>query len=259
MTHELAVVILAAGQGKRMKSQLPKVLHTLAGQPMIQYVLDAAKTLNPSRLVIVVGQSADQVRAALDSSITFVEQAKRLGTGHAVLQAQAALKGCRHVFVLYGDMPLLRPATLQVLWNRYQAGQGPLAMLIVSDDESHGFGRVIRDPAGHVQAVVEETECTPAQRAIRELNAGVYCFEAGWLWSHLPRLPLHADRGDAGEYFLTDAVSMAAAEAFEIAYLITDDPSEALGVNTPEHLAEAEAVLRQRAEAEKAKYHASTY
>jgi bifunctional UDP-N-acetylglucosamine pyrophosphorylase/glucosamine-1-phosphate N-acetyltransferase len=258
MTQELAVVILAAGQGKRMKSQLPKVLHTLAGQPMIQYVLDAAQALNPSRLVMVVGQAADQVRATFDSNITFVEQAKRLGTGHAVLQAQAALDGCRHILVLYGDMPLLRPATLQALWDRYQAGQGPLAILIVSDDESHGFGRVILDPAGRVQAVVEESECTPAQLAIRELNAGVYCFEAGWLWSHLPRLPLHADRGDAGEYFLTDTVGMAAAEGSEIAYLITEDPSEALGVNTPEHLAEAEVVLRQRFEAEKAKHYAST-
>ena len=259
MTHELAVVILAAGQGKRMKSQLPKVLHTLAGQPMIQYVLDAAKALNPSRLVLVVGQAADQVRAALDANITFVEQAKRLGTGHAVMQAQAALDGCHHIFVLYGDMPLLRPSTLQALWDRYHAGSGPLAMLIVSDDESHGFGRVIFDPVRRVQSVVEESECTPAQLAIRELNAGVYCFKSGWLWSHLPRLPLHADRGDAGEYFLTDTVGMAAADGFEIAYLITDDASEALGVNTPEHLAEAEAILRQRLEAEKAKYYASTY
>jgi bifunctional UDP-N-acetylglucosamine pyrophosphorylase/glucosamine-1-phosphate N-acetyltransferase len=199
------------------------------------------------------------VQATLEPDISLVEQAKRLGTGHAVKQTQTALDGWRHIFVLYGDMPLLRPATLQDLWYRYLTSKGPLAMLIVSDDESHGFGRVILDPAGRVQAVVEEAECTPAQLAIRELNAGVYCFEAGWLWSHLPRLPLHADKGDAGEYFLTDLVDMAATEGFEIAYLITNDPSETLGVNTPEHLAEAEAILRQRFEAEKANNYARTY
>ncbi len=242
---QLAVVILAAGQGKRMKSQLPKVLHPLAGRPMIEYVLDAAAALNPSQVVVVVGHGGEQVRAALGPNVAFVEQTQRLGTGHAVMQAQAVANNCRHVLVLYGDMPLLRPATLQALWDRYRQGNGPLAMLIVTDDEPRGFGRVVRDPAGRVQAIVEEAECTPEQLAIRELNAGVYCFDAQWLWSHLPQLPLHADRGDAGEYFLTDLVGMAVAEGHEIPYLVTDDPSEALGVNTPEHLAEAEAVLRR--------------
>jgi bifunctional UDP-N-acetylglucosamine pyrophosphorylase/glucosamine-1-phosphate N-acetyltransferase len=119
-------------------------------------------------------------------------------------------------------------------------------MLIVTDEESRGFGRVIRDSSGRVQAIVEEAECTPEQLAIRDLNAGVYCFEGQWLWNRLPQLPLHPGRGKAGEYFLTDLVGMAVAEGFEISYLITNDPSEALGVNTPEHLAEAEAVLRRR-------------
>jgi bifunctional UDP-N-acetylglucosamine pyrophosphorylase/glucosamine-1-phosphate N-acetyltransferase len=107
---------------------------------------------------------------------------------------------------------------------------------------------VIRDSTGRVQAIVEEAECTPEQLAVRELNVGVYCFEAEWLWSHLAELPLHADKGAKGEYFLTDLVGMAVAEGFEIPYLIIDDVSEALGVNTPEHLAEAEAALRSRRE-----------
>jgi bifunctional UDP-N-acetylglucosamine pyrophosphorylase/glucosamine-1-phosphate N-acetyltransferase len=121
-------------------------------------------------------------------------------------------------------------------------------MLVVTGDESRGFGRVVLDPAGRVQAIVEEAECTPEQLTIRELNAGVYCFEAGWLWGHLSRLPLHPDKGVAGEYFVTDLVGMAVAEGWEISYLISDDPTEALGINTPEHLAEAEAVLRKRAQ-----------
>lgn len=244
--RELAVVILAAGQGKRMNSKLPKVLHRLGGRPMIQHVLDTASALDPSRLVMVVGQGAEQVRATLDQDVTFVEQAQRMGTGHAVMQAQAVLDDSRDVLVLYGDMPLLRPATLHALRQYYQEGDSPLAMLIVADDESRGFGRVTFDSAGRVQAVIEEAECTPEQLTIRELNAGVYCFEAQWLWSHLSQLPLHADKGDAGEYFLTDLVEIAVAEGFEISYLITEDSSETLGINTPEHLAEAEAVLRRR-------------
>jgi bifunctional UDP-N-acetylglucosamine pyrophosphorylase/glucosamine-1-phosphate N-acetyltransferase len=246
--RDLAIVILAAGQGKRMQSTLPKVLHPLGGRPMIQYVLDAASALGPSRLVMVVGHGANQVRTAIDQDVIFVEQTQRKGTGHAVMQAEAVLDNCHDVLVLYGDMPLLQSGTLQGLLNRYRASNSPIAMLIVSADESRGFGRVILDPAGHAQAVVEEVECTPQQLAIRELNAGVYCFESKWLWNRLRQLPLHTDRGNAGEYFLTDLVEIAAAEGFEIPYLITEDSSQTLGINTLEHLSEAEAILRNRQE-----------
>jgi len=243
----LAVVVLAAGQGKRMRSDLPKVLHPLAGRPMIHYVLEAAQALQPQRLVLVIGHQAAQVRAALDGQdVTFVEQAERMGTGHAVLQAQPAAADCAAVMVLYGDMPLLRAATLRALWRRYQEGNSPLAMLVVSDSVSRGFGRIVRDADGRVQAIVEETECTPEQLAIQELNPGVYCFNAAWLWPQLARLPLHADKGDKGEYFLTDLVSVAVSHGHAILDLMIADASEALGINTPEHLAEAEAVLMRR-------------
>jgi phosphomannomutase/phosphoglucomutase len=244
--HRLAVVILAAGQGKRMTSDLPKVLHALNGRPMIEYALGAARTLHPTRSVVVVGHKADQVRAALGASVTFAEQRERMGTGHAVMQAQQAAQGCDAVLVLYGDMPLLRAATLQALWQRYQGGSSPLAMLIVSDSVSRGFGRILRDSKGKVQAIVEEADCTPEQLAIQELNPGVYCFDAQWLWRHLPRLPLHPGKGERGEYFITDLVAMAVGEGYEILDLVTDDPNEALGINTPEHLVEAEAVMRRR-------------
>jgi bifunctional UDP-N-acetylglucosamine pyrophosphorylase/glucosamine-1-phosphate N-acetyltransferase len=210
---------------------------------MIKHVLDTANAVNPSRLVMVVGHGAEQVQAALDENISFVEQAQRMGTGHAVMQAQAVLDDSYNVLVLYGDMPLLRPSTLQALLDHYQKGESPLAMLIVTDDDSRGFGRVTFDTAGSIQAVIEEAECTPDQLAIRELNAGVYCFEGKWLWSNLPHLPLHADKGDAGEYFLTDLVELAVAQGFEISYLVTKDASETMGINTPEHLAEAETML----------------
>ena len=244
---QLAVVILAAGEGKRMRSELPKVLHGLAGRPMIQYVLDAARPLRPARLIVVVGHQGDHVRAALDGQdILFVEQVERLGTGHAVLQARQAADRCDAVMVLYGDMPLLRAATLQSLWQCYQLGAGPLAMLVVADDASRGFGRIIRDARGRVQAIVEEAECTPEQRAIRELNPGVYCFEAAWLWPQLTQLPLHPGKGDSGEYFLTDLVAVAAGQGHIIMDLVSREPGEALGINSPEHLAEAEALLRRR-------------
>jgi bifunctional UDP-N-acetylglucosamine pyrophosphorylase/glucosamine-1-phosphate N-acetyltransferase len=246
---ELAIVVLAAGQGKRMKSeQLPKVLHSLAGRPMIQYVLDSAAALDPARLVVIVGHGGDQVAAALDGDLIFVEQRRRLGTGHAVMQAEAAAGDCQHILVLYGDMPLLQPATLRSLWACYRRGDSPLGMLILRSEETRGFGRVILNHEGRVQAIVEESECTTEQLAIHDLNAGVYCFTAEWLWRHLPQLPLHANRGDEGEYFLTDLVAEAVAQGFAIPYLIIDDPSEALGINTLQHLAEAETVLRRRRE-----------
>lgn len=248
--HALAVVILAAGQGRRMKSKLPKVLHPLGGRPMIQYVLDTAIALDPSRVVMVVGQGAEQLQAILDQNIAFVEQVQRMGTGHAVMQAQPVLDDSSYdVLVLYGDMPLLQPETLNALRQSYRTGNSPLAMLVVANDDSRGFGRVIFDSAGRVRAVVEEAECTPEQLAIRELNAGVYCFESQWLWSHLPQLPLHTDKGDVGEYFLTDLVEIAVAEGFEISYLLTEDSSQTLGINTPEHLAEAETALHRRQDA----------
>lgn len=245
----LAVVILAAGQGKRMQSDLPKVLHPLGGRPLIEHVLATVDALNPARKILVVGHHGDRVRtalAALGDGILFADQPQRLGTGHAVLQARAAADGCDAVLVLYGDMPLLRAATLQSLWNLYRHGNSPLAMLVVRDRTSRGFGRILRGADGAVQAIVEEAECTPEQRAIQELNPGVYCFNAEWLWSRLTRLPLHADRGDAGEYFLTDLIAMAVQEGHTVLDLVTTDPDEALGINTPEHLAEAEAALSRR-------------
>jgi len=244
---QLAVVILAAGKGKRMRSDLPKVLHPLAGRPMIQYVLDAARPLHPARLIVVIGHQGDRVRAALNGQdVLFVEQAERLGTGHAVLQARQAASGCEAVMVLYGDMPLLQSATLESLWQCYLLGASPLAMLVVVDEASRGFGRIIRDTRRHVQAIVEEAECTPEQRAIRELNPGVYCFEASWLWPQLTQLPLHPGKGDRGEYFLTDLVAVAAGQGHTVVDLVSHEPGEALGINSPEHLAEAEALLLRR-------------
>ena len=236
-------VILAAGQGTRFKSSLPKVLHPLAGKPMVLHALEAARHVSQALPVLVVGVGADQVRAALGDQVRYVVQAEQRGTGHAVLQAQSLLAGQTDaVLVTYADMPLLRPDTLRRLVEHHGRTRPTITMLTVVCEDPRGFGRVLRDEGGAVQAVVEEADATPEQLAVRELNAGVYCFDAEWLWAHLAHIPLSAK----GEYYLTDLVGMATQAGQRVEALTTDDPAELLGVNTRVHLAEAEAALRQR-------------
>jgi len=239
----LAAVVLAAGQSTRMKSERPKVLHPLAGRPIISYAVETAAQLDVGKPVLVVGHAMEQVREVVGDAAEYVVQEKQLGTGHAVLQARPVLEGrCDTVLVTYGDMPLLTTETLRRLIARHGEGGGPITMLTLLAEDPRGFGRVVRDAEGRVVGIVEEADCTPEQLAIRELNAGVYCFDAPWLWEHLPRLPLSRK----GEYYLTDLVGLAVAEEAEVVAVITEDEAECLGINTRVHLAEAERVMRQR-------------
>ena len=239
----LAVVILAAGESTRMKSEQPKVLHLLAGKPMISYSVETAAQLGAGKPILVVGHGMEQVREVVGDAAEYVVQAKRLGTGHAVLQARPVLEGrCDTVLVTYGDMPLLTEETLRRLIALQAEGCSPVVILTLLADDPRGFGRVVRDAEGRVLGIVEAVDCTPEQLAIRELNAGVYCFDAPWLWEHLPRLPLSRK----GEYYLTDLVGLAASEGVDVATVTTDNEAECLGINTRVHLAEAEKVMRQR-------------
>jgi len=241
---KVAVVILAAGQGTRMKSALPKVLHPLGGRPLVSYAVETAQALADLPPVMVVGCGAEAVRQAVGQGVTFVEQAEQRGTGHAVLQAREALRGRSElVLVTYADMPLLTVETLQRLVERQQANQGPVTILTLIHDDPRGFGRVVRGEDGAVVEVVEEAVATPEQLRIRELNAGVTCFDAGWLWSHVERIPLSFPKG---EHYLTDLVGMAVAEGLRVEAVVTQDADETLGINTRVHLAEAFAVLRWR-------------
>ena len=241
--NRLAVVILAAGQGKRMKSSLPKVLHRIAGRPMIQYVLDAVAGLCETKPVLVVGYGAEALRKAVGESATCVVQSEQLGTGHAVMQARSVLEGqADTVLALYGDMPLLSPRTLQSLASAHQKGRAAVTLLTCVHEDSMGFGRILRSPDGRVLGIVEEAQATPEQLAIRELNCGIYCFRADWLWEHLPRLPL----SPKGEYYLTDLVGMAVAEGQPVEGVLVDDALETLGVNDRLHLARVEGAVRQR-------------
>ncbi|MBL8058151.1 MAG: bifunctional UDP-N-acetylglucosamine diphosphorylase/glucosamine-1-phosphate N-acetyltransferase GlmU [Anaerolineales bacterium] len=239
----LAAVILAAGQGTRLKSSLPKVLHRLGGQPLVRHALAAAQAVTGVPPVLVVGHGAEAVRAELGEAAQYVAQSEQLGTGHAVLQAAPLLRGrCTEVLVTYGDMPLLRVETLRALVQAQHFNPGPLSLLTIDAPQLRDFGRVVRDGFGKVRAIVEAAQATPEEQTITERNAGAYCFNADWLWAHLPRLPL----SPKGEYYLTDIVALAAAEGGEIGTVATADEAEVTGINTRAQLAQAEAALRAR-------------
>ncbi len=236
-------IILAAGQGVRMRSALPKVLHEIGGRPLLRHVLQAVTGAGLPQPVVVVGHGAEAVRAAVGADARCVMQTQQLGTANAVQAAEELLTGQTDlVLVVNGDMPLLTAETLARLVALQTANPGPLTLLTLITPDPRGFGRIVRDRAGAVQAIVEEAQATPEQRAITELNAGAYCFRADWLWSALRRIPL----SPKGEYYLTDTVALAVAEGLAVQAVCLDDPTEAMGINTRVHLAEAEALLRRR-------------
>jgi len=240
---KIRAVILAAGQGTRMRSSLPKVLHPILGRPLIWYACEAARQATGTRSVVVIGHGAQQVREALGDTAEFVLQADQLGTGHAVQQAEAILRGKTDlVLVTYGDMPALTAKTLQQLIKTQISHTGPITMLTVVVDDPRGFGRVVRDGTGQVEGIVEEAQATPEQLKIKELNAGVYCFAAEWLWEALSRIPL----SPKGEYYLTDLAGLAVSDGLSIQAVQILDQDETIGINTRIHLAEATAILHKR-------------
>lgn len=240
---QVGIVILAAGQGTRMNSDVPKVLHTVAGRSMAAEVLTVAQALAPEELVMVIGYGADRVRAELGERVTYVTQAEQLGTGHAVAQAEPALRGrTDDALVLYGDTPLIRQQTLKRLLRLHRETEATVTLLSFEPEDPAGYGRILRDGNDHIVGIVEHKDATPAQRAVRECNSGIMAFEAEWLWSHLDRLTLSPQ----GEYYLTDLVAMAVEEHRRVSGFVATDPTEVMGVNTRSHLADATRVLYDR-------------
>ena len=210
---------------------------------MVLHSINTASALTGMPPVLVIGYGGDQVRETVGDAARYIVQAEQLGTGHAVAQAAPLLRGqSEHVIVCYADMPLLRAETLRALYDVQRVSDGPFSMLTHLADDPRGFGRIVRDGGGRVTAIVEEAQATPEQLAIREVNDGVYCFDAGWLWEHLPEIPL----SPKGEYYLTDLVEIAIAGGWNINAVAVEDSAEVMGINTRVHLAEAEAILRQR-------------
>ena len=246
----LTVVVLAAGQGVRMRSRTIKLLHPVAGRPMIALALDTVQALSPSRVITVVGFQADRVREALNGyRSAFVLQKEQRGTGHAVLQAAREIGNSSRstLLIVNGDVPLLRPATLRGLLAGHRKSGAALTVLTTLLDDPSGYGRVVRDGHSRVLRIVEQRDATADERRIREINCGIYCAQASTLLATLKRL-----RPDnvQGEYYITDAVERLIRGNAEVRAVCHKDPDEVLGVNTRQELARATAALYARKAAE---------
>lgn len=235
----LNVVILAAGQGKRMSSDRPKVLHLLAGRPLISHVIETARALKPARICVVYGHGGEQVPEAVRApDITFVRQERQLGTGHALQRALPHLARARSTLVLYGDVPLIRSGTLKPLLS----GKGTrVAVLTAEFDDPDGYGRIVRDSRGQLMAIVEEKDATADVRRNREVNTGIMVLPTARLAAWLSRI-----RNDnaQSEYYLTDVVSVALADHAPVAAIKAHDPRETLGVNSRGQLAQIERIYQ---------------
>lgn len=240
----LAIVILAAGKGTRMDSDLAKVLHPLCGKPLVTWVLEAIQPLQPQRTVVVVGHQASAVEAAVRAqfaNVEFVTQSEMLGTGHAVQQAEPLLKDFDgDILVTYGDVPLITTETLQRLVSERREQNAALSMLVATVDDPTGYGRVLTEPDGRVTAIVEQKDATPEIAAIRHVNAGTYCFESRLLWPYLSRID---NNNRSGEFYLTDVVGLATRAGQRVCAVFINE-REMTGVNTRAQLQELEAQLR---------------
>ncbi|WP_186443130.1 sugar phosphate nucleotidyltransferase [Desulfobotulus alkaliphilus] len=242
----LAVVILAAGKGTRMRSDLAKVLHPVGGVPMIVRVAESVQALEPEKCIVVVGHQADAVTSLLrDYSFSFALQKKQLGTGHAVASAMPFIPpDCQQVLVLCGDTPLIRTQTLERLCRHHSEEQAALTLLAVHLEDPHGYGRIVCDPEGRVQAIVEEKDASPEEKRIRHVNAGFYCFDRSFLAREIAGL----DRDNSqGEYYLTDLLAVARGAGERVACVTADFPEEVMGINSPENLEVANLLMGKAA------------
>lgn len=239
---DVHLVVLAAGKGTRMKSRLPKVLHEAAGLPLIEYVLRAADSLRPSSTTVVVGHLADQVERVLAKrmGLRFALQEPQLGTGHALMQAEPHLRGSRGtVVLLYGDVPLLRGATLRSLVDAHLAHRAAATVITARVEQPHGYGRIVRTD-GRIRAIVEEKDATETERAIDEINSGIYAFDAEPLFASLASL---RTANAQGEYYLTDLVRVYADRGLTVETVTLEDPREITGVNSRKELADVTAIV----------------
>lgn len=244
-SNELIVLVLAAGKGTRMHSDLAKVLHPLNGRPMIHYVLDTARALRPRRIIVIVGHQAETVRQELAGTpVEFAIQDEQLGTGHAVQQAGPLLAGERGiVLVVAGDTPLISPATLASLIRAHRHDGAAASVLTARVGDPTGLGRILRDGSGRIDRIVEEKDATAEQREVREINTSTYCFEPSLLFRALDEL---TPENRQGEFYLTDTIEILKRQGHRIADAPASLPEEIAGINTPEQLSAVESRLRDR-------------
>lgn len=240
----LTIIILAAGQGTRMKSDLPKVMHVLAGWPMVRYVVNVAQALEPTNVTVVVGHGADLIHQEMGSKVAYATQTEQRGTGHAVQQAEPTAAGqAGTTLVLYGDTPLIRPETLRHMVEHHHTTKAAATLLTFRPQDPAGYGRIVRDArTGQVQAIVEHKEATQEQRAIGEVNSGILCFRDRWLWANLPQL----EQRTGNEVYLTDLVAIACEQGEVVTAISVADPMEVMGLDDRLKLAQAESEMRRR-------------
>ncbi len=246
MTHDLHIVVLAAGKSTRMKSARPKVLHDLAGRMLIEHVLHTTKHLGATSTTLVIGHAADDVRASLQSwtDLQYAVQSPQLGTGHALLQTEPLLAGKKGtVLLLYGDVPLLMPATLQRLLEAHRQHKAAATILTTELPDPYGYGRIVRDAGGSITRIVEERDASADERGIHEINSGIYAFSTQGLFEALHSL---ATDNAQGEYYLTDLVAMYHKQGRAVASLCLEDPDELRGINSRVELAEMTRIVRDR-------------
>jgi bifunctional UDP-N-acetylglucosamine pyrophosphorylase/glucosamine-1-phosphate N-acetyltransferase len=243
--ENLAVVIMAAGKGTRLKSRRPKVLHEIGGKPLLSHVIAAASHLvDPANIYVVIGHQAERVKAAVAlTAVRFVEQPGPRGTGHAIQCAQAAVSGYEHILVLSGDVPLIRPETIQKLWKFHLAEQAAMTILTAAPGDPTGYGRVLRKTAGNpeVAAIVEQKALTAEQLAAPEINSGIYAFKTAPLLEHLGKLTTNNAHA---ELYLTDMAGLLTAAGERVVAIEANDPREVLGANTIAELVALDATLR---------------
>src|SRR3989304_321191 len=242
---DFSVIVLAAGKGKRMKSELPKVLHPILGRPMLNYVLDAVMQISPERIIVVVGYGADKIKETLSYiKVKYALQSKQLGTGHAVRCAKGAFRDYNgKILIVNGDFPLIRSETLKGFVENHKKTNTGISLLTAFLDSPEGYGRVVRNGKGDVIRIVEEKDATPKEKMIKEINSGAYCVESSFLWDVIGKI---GSKNEQKEYYLPDIVNIATQSGKKISGFIVPDGEEVLGVNNREELARVEERLRKR-------------
>ena len=242
--NKLKVIILAAGEGKRMKSKLPKVLHKVQGKPMVKHVIDMAKNAGADDICVVIGHGGDAVKAALEKeNVKFSIQEKQLGTGHAVMQAGDFIEDNADILVLYGDTPLVTPETVGKLLDFHRTEENSISIISAIVDDPTGYGHIIRDENGAFLKNVEHKDANDIERSVKEINTGIYCFRGDALKKGLSMLK---NDNAQGEYYLPDTLEIVLKNGGKVNAMAADSAEEFSGVNSRIQLAEAEAYMRKR-------------
>jgi len=243
--EDLAAIILAAGKGTRMKSNLTKVLHPICGKPMVWYVAALARKVGAEKTVVVVGHQASMVMEAMaGEDLIYAVQEEQMGSAHAVLQAGDALRGFDgDVLILCGDVPLLLPATIEALLASHHSNEAAITVMTALLDDPGSYGRVVKNEAGEVLKIVEARDANEEEKAIREINTGIYCARNRFLFEAVQKI---GNTNAQGEYYFTDIFEIARRQQRRTGSFVIDDPSEAMGINTADDLKAAERIMRDR-------------